>query len=154
MQVRPARSLTAIGGEESEWDVDSDGTDWDNEILYCGYRYDPETGLYHVRHRPYDPLTGRWLTRDPIGYADGMSLYAYLASNPQGGPTLTALCRAPSNRFWMNATRRNSSGTHGKGTCDATHKTWQRSPRTDHGSGSSGCRLVFGRMCTKLALGD
>jgi len=63
-------------GEESEWDEDEDGSDWDNEILYCGYRYDPETGLYHVRNRIYDPLTGRWLQRDPIGYADGASLYA------------------------------------------------------------------------------
>jgi hypothetical protein len=25
---------------------------YDNAILYCGYYYDSETGLYHVRHRP------------------------------------------------------------------------------------------------------
>jgi len=71
-------------GEESEWDEDEDGTDWDNEILYCGYRYDPETGLYHVRNRIYDPLTGRWLQRDPAGYVDGSHLYQYGASRPAG----------------------------------------------------------------------
>ena len=68
-------------GEESEWDEDEDGTDWDNEILYCGYRYDPETGLYHVRRRVYDPLTGRWLQRDPVASAN---LYEGAAGNPVG----------------------------------------------------------------------
>jgi len=55
---------------------------YDNEILYCGYRYDPETGLYHVRERMYHPTLGRWLQRDPLGYVDGMSLYEYVGSNP------------------------------------------------------------------------
>ena len=55
-----------------------------NEILYCGYRYDPETGLYHVRNRMYHPTLGRWLQRDPLGYVDGMSLYEYVRSNPSG----------------------------------------------------------------------
>jgi len=70
-----------IGGE-SEWDEDENGTDWANELLYCGYRYDPETGLYHVRHRPYDVLTGRWLTRDTYPYGHIASLYEYCLSDP------------------------------------------------------------------------
>ena len=37
-----------------------------NEILYCGYRFDPETGLDHVRHRYYHPTLGRWTAREPI----------------------------------------------------------------------------------------
>lgn len=53
-----------------------------NEILYCGYRYDPETGLYHVRNRMYHPTLGRWLQRDPLRYINGMSLYQYVGSNP------------------------------------------------------------------------
>ena len=46
-----------------------------NEIIYCGYRYDPETELYYVRNRTYSPILGRWLQRDPIGYAGGINLY-------------------------------------------------------------------------------
>ena len=52
------------------------------ETTYCGYRWDAKIGLYAVRNRFYHPLLGRWLTRDPIGYADGMSLYsAYFVPN-------------------------------------------------------------------------
>jgi hypothetical protein len=32
----------------------------------------------------YHPTLGRWLQRDPIGYADGMSLYEYVRSSPCG----------------------------------------------------------------------
>ena len=53
-----------------------------NEIIYCGYRYDPETELYYVRNRSYNPILGRWLQRDPIGYAGGINLYEYVGGNP------------------------------------------------------------------------
>ncbi len=61
--------------------------DWDNEILYCGYRWDAVVKLYHVRHRVYQPTLGRWMQRDPgpgaaSQYADGMNLYQYVGSNP------------------------------------------------------------------------
>ena len=53
-----------------------------NEILFCGYRWDPESGNYHVRHRNYHPTVGRFLNRDPIGYAGAASLYQYVVSSP------------------------------------------------------------------------
>jgi RHS repeat-associated protein len=55
---------------------------YQNEVLYAGYRFDFETGLYHVRNRMYHPTLGRWLQRDPKGYVDGMSLYEYCRSMP------------------------------------------------------------------------
>jgi RHS repeat-associated protein len=44
----------------------------------------PDTidGLYVMGHRDYDPTTGRFLNRDPIGYAGGTNLYAYTDDNP------------------------------------------------------------------------
>jgi len=57
-------------------------TDWDNEILYCGYRLDAETGLYHIRFRMYHPTLGRRAQRDVLGYLDAMNLYQYTLSDP------------------------------------------------------------------------
>ena len=71
-------------GPDGLWFTDDDvQSDYGaNEIVYCGYRYDPETALYYVRNRYYSPALGRWLTRDPIGYLDGSSLYQYVESGP------------------------------------------------------------------------
>jgi RHS repeat-associated protein len=54
----------------------------DNDILYAGYRYDPETSLYQLRNRQYDPSTGRFLQRDPSGYNGTMNPYGYCGGNP------------------------------------------------------------------------
>ena len=68
---------------DADFSADGDGeSDYDNAILYCGYYHDSETGLYHVRHRSYHPTLGRWLQRDPVGYADGMGLYEYVGGAP------------------------------------------------------------------------
>lgn len=47
-----------------------------------GYYTDNETGYILCTFRHYDPNTGRWLNRDPIGYAGGMNLYAYCGQSP------------------------------------------------------------------------
>jgi len=50
--------------------------------LYAGYWYDESVGFYQCRMRWHDPEAGRWLTRDPAGYVDGLSLYLYVRGNP------------------------------------------------------------------------
>lgn len=47
-----------------------------------GYYADVETGLILCTYRYYDANQGRWLTRDPIGYAGGVNLYGYCGSGP------------------------------------------------------------------------
>ncbi|MHC4717517.1 MAG: RHS repeat-associated core domain-containing protein, partial [Planctomycetota bacterium] len=47
-----------------------------------GLLYDKEFGLYQNRHRYLDSTNGRFTQDDPVGYADGMSLYQYVGSNP------------------------------------------------------------------------
>ncbi len=53
-----------------------------NRIGYAGYQWGPAASKFHVRHRVKDPVGGRWLRRDPVGYVDGASLYEYAAAQP------------------------------------------------------------------------
>lgn len=53
-----------------------------NVYRYTGRRLDAETGYYYYRARYYDPDMGRFLSADPIGYGDGLNMYAYVANDP------------------------------------------------------------------------
>jgi len=57
----------------------------ENPILFAGYYFDNEMGLYYVRHRMYSSGLQRWLQRDPLGYVDGQSQYEYVQSEPVTG---------------------------------------------------------------------
>ena len=53
-----------------------------NPYLFTGRRFDPESGNYYYRARIYSPELGRFLQTDPLGYVDGLNLYAYVGNNP------------------------------------------------------------------------
>ena len=52
------------------------------DVLYAGYRYEQATGLYHIRHRVYQPELGCWVQRDPLEYEVGLNLYCYVRNMP------------------------------------------------------------------------
>jgi RHS repeat-associated protein len=55
------------------------------ETRFGAYRWDGETGLYQVRNRYLHPKLGRWVSRDPIEYEDGVNLYQYVNNTPGNG---------------------------------------------------------------------
>jgi len=72
------------GYEEAECRVlDLNGEEPGGETTWC----DPlaELGWLHVGHRYYDPASGRFVQRDPIGIRGGLNTYAYVLNNPLSG---------------------------------------------------------------------
>ncbi len=61
---------------------------------YTGQQYLPELGLYHYKARIYSPTLGRFLQADPIGYGDGMNMYAYVGGDPVNSRDPTGLADA------------------------------------------------------------
>jgi RHS repeat-associated protein len=50
---------------------------------FAGGLYDTDTGLIRFGYRDYDPETGRWTARDPIGFDGGdTNLYGYVLGDP------------------------------------------------------------------------
>src|SRR5262249_43325558 len=46
---------------------------------------EPGLGLEYLEQRYYDPAVGRFISADPIGFAGGLNLYAYVENNPIAG---------------------------------------------------------------------
>jgi RHS repeat-associated protein len=49
---------------------------------YTGQVWLGELGVYSYKARMYQPTLGRFLQPDPIGYGDGMNMYAYVGGDP------------------------------------------------------------------------
>lgn len=52
-----------------------------NPVQFTG-RENDGTGLYYYRARYYDPVRGRFVSEDPLGFRGGISKYAYVINNP------------------------------------------------------------------------
>ncbi|MFW6119162.1 MAG: RHS repeat-associated core domain-containing protein [Planctomycetota bacterium] len=68
---------------DADWSADADGaSDVSNAYAFTGRRLDVESGLMQYRHRYYSTNLGRFVSRDPAGYADWFNLYQAFQSLP------------------------------------------------------------------------
>ena len=81
------RTIVFIGpGSDSVWFTQDDPqaltSAVNNPYTYTGQRLDSETLLMYFKERYFNTGFGRFISRDPIGYVDGMNLYsAYFVPN-------------------------------------------------------------------------
>jgi len=63
--------------------------------MYTGQMWLPDWGMYHYKGRQYRPDLGRFLQTDPIGYAGGANLYAYVSGDPVNRTDPTGFVQEP-----------------------------------------------------------
>jgi RHS repeat-associated protein len=75
------------------------GTQPLSNFLYTGQHYIGRLGLYYYKARMYSPALGRFLQTDPVGTADDLNLYAYVANNPINFTDPSGLAAASAKTF-------------------------------------------------------
>jgi RHS repeat-associated protein len=79
-------AISKDGAAETKFTYGPFGESSDTTAAYpwrfTGQRLNSWTGLYHFKARAYSPALGRFLQPDPIGYGDGINIYAYVANSP------------------------------------------------------------------------
>jgi len=63
----------------------SSGAEANNNPFRFSTKYFDSSGFYDYGFRFYDPVTGRWLSRDPIDEDGGINLYGFVGNGPVNG---------------------------------------------------------------------
>jgi RHS repeat-associated protein len=71
----------------------------------------------HVGHRWYDPSTGRFLQRDPIGIEGGLNVYEYVRARPTAATDPTGLMSPPIPGMRWPKGMRQAPGVTPQGCC-------------------------------------
>jgi RHS repeat-associated protein len=81
-QVTAAYAYSSFGAV-----VNRAGQTEDNPFTYVGQFgvVDEGEGLFFMKYRFYDAVTGRFVQKDPIGFDGGINQYAYVDNNPVKG---------------------------------------------------------------------
>lgn len=96
-------------------------------IRFQGQYHDHETGLHYNRHRYYDPSTGRFISKDPIGLTGGINEYQYAPNPVQWIDPLGLTCKCPCpGTFWADRSLPRDNHGNPVPDVDAPHTQWGR----------------------------
>ena len=71
----------AFGNRRSETNPQGGAVPFSPQMGFTGQWFDVATGLQYNHHRWFDPVAGRWLSEDPIGFGGGDgNLYRYVGN--------------------------------------------------------------------------
>ncbi len=71
-----------FGESMAEEDVDQDGEKFVQNLRFPGQYYDGELKTHYNINRDYNPVTGRYIQSDPIGFDGGVNGYFYVCGKP------------------------------------------------------------------------
>jgi RHS repeat-associated protein len=77
-----AGSLAQTYGYDSFGKQTSSSGSLTNPLQYTARELDPETNMYFYRARYYDPVAGRFVSEDPVGFSGGFDFYSYAFNRP------------------------------------------------------------------------
>jgi len=90
MELTDGDGEIAWSGKHRAWglakEAQSDKAKWantSNPLRFQGQYFDIETDLHYNRNRYYSPHIGRYISKDPIGFAGGLNIYVYAPSPTQ-----------------------------------------------------------------------
>jgi len=88
-------SVTGTVAQEISYDefgnVLSDSNPGFQPFYYVGGVYDLDTGLTKFGARDYDPETGRWTSKEPLGFEGSLNFYSYCDADPVNYVDVTGL---------------------------------------------------------------
>jgi RHS repeat-associated protein len=73
-----------------------------NPFCFSTKWFDAEMGLSYHGYRYFSPRLGRWINRDPLGYAGGPNLHAFLENDPVDAVDPYGLAPPPETIEWTS----------------------------------------------------
>ncbi len=123
-----------------------------NPFFFAGREYDNETSLYFNRARYYNPLSGRFISEDPLGFVGGsVNFYGYAANSPTNYADAFGLAYSTYKSVVAPVIYVNASITmYGPGATNALAAQWQQwiTNTWNQNPGVGKCKVKFNVQVT------